>query len=232
MSMSLDVWMRRCATKYGIGKTSGLVTMDAATAMWYEADVKDVAVLEAAMARHIKSAVATQKFVRRQQCPRPEQEERNFCVLAPYNPTPHAAIVAALDLLRPESHDIIYDIGCGDGRFLAAATMSNCPRIVGVEADDDLVQRARERTKIFPAVHILHADALHVDFSDATKIFLYLVPTGLTHLQSRLADLRTHADIVSYTFAVPGWSPSTSIRPAGSDHPCLYLYPRQASPSS
>jgi SAM-dependent methyltransferase len=122
--------------------------------------------------------------------------------------------------------DIVYDIGCGDGRFLVAA--ARCGALaMGIERDAVLVDRARTRIRDalpglveafgepgagypHPRVHVLHGDATRVeDLAGATVVFIYLVPAGITKVQPLLeAVLAAGGRIVSNVFAVPGWVPT------------------------
>lgn len=128
--------------------------------------------------------------------------------LAPFNPTPDCAIAQALDALDVNSRDVLYDLGCGDGRLLlaAAARGATC---VGVEYDRELAQRAQDsvaKLGLEGSVRVVHGDASTVDLAPATKIFVYLVPTGLQHMAPKLDDaLRRGVWIASYTFSLPGW---------------------------
>mmetsp|Transcript_1319 Transcript_1319/g.3793 ORF Transcript_1319/g.3793 Transcript_1319/m.3793 type:complete len:234 (+) Transcript_1319:8-709(+) len=179
-----------------------------------------------------RCAVRTQKLVRgrrlRAQGATPQRPERAWNVLAPFNPTPALAMRAALELLRPAASDVVYDLGCGDGRFLcAAATQTPALRVVGVEADPAVAARAASATADLERVEVRVADLMRHDCADATKLFLYLLPAGLARLRPRLDALRRTADVASYTFAVPGWHPAATLRPAGPDQPALYFYPAE-----
>jgi len=102
--------------------------------------------------------------------------------LAPFNPTGDGAIDIAIELLAPTPLDVVYDIGCGDGRLLTAmAQLCGC-KCVGIEYDGELVTRAIKRIEDANVQHlvtIVHDDATAMDYNEATIIFLYLVPTGI-----------------------------------------------------
>jgi len=106
--------------------------------------------------------------------------------------TPSSAIDIALEFAKLDSTDVVYDVGCGDGRVLIhMASLSCCKHFVGIEisqerADEAIinVQKAQELKEI-PSdvtITIICANALDttiIDYSKATVIFLYLVPRGL-----------------------------------------------------
>lgn len=103
--------------------------------------------------------------------------------------TPVSAINAAARLTSLTADDILYDVGCGDGRVLVhLASTTPCRRFVGVEIDEERadearanVARAREVGTIGDgvSVYIRCENALEVDYAEATAVFLYLVPRGL-----------------------------------------------------
>jgi len=151
--------------------------------------------------------------------------------LAPFNPTPECAIVQALDALEVGPGDVVYDIGCGDGRFLVAAARRGAS-CVGVEYDSQLVNRARENASgagVGCQVLILHEDAATVDLAGATKIFAYLVPSGLQRMQPAFeAALRRGVPIASYTFSLCDWEASVVLNAPTRAPECsvrLYQFP-------
>ena len=106
--------------------------------------------------------------------------------------TPSSAIDIALEFAKLDSTDVVYDVGCGDGRVLIQmASLSCCKHFVGIEisqerADEAIanVQKAQEMNTITSdvTITIICANALDttiIDYSKATVIFLYLVPRGL-----------------------------------------------------
>jgi SAM-dependent methyltransferase len=118
---------------------------------------------------------------------------------------------------------VVYDIGCGDGRFLVTAARTGA-LAVGIERDPVLVARCHKRIQealpeleaVFgapregyphPRVHVVQGDATVVeDLAGATVVFIYLVPAGITKVLGLLeAVLCAGGRIVSNVFAVPGW---------------------------
>ena len=103
--------------------------------------------------------------------------------------TPSAAIGVAANLIQLTSSDTLYDVGCGDGRVIVhLASTTPCRRFVGIEIDEDRaseaqtnVEQARLAGQIPEGVSIVirRENALEVDYSEATAVFLYLVPRGL-----------------------------------------------------
>ncbi|TDH65533.1 hypothetical protein CCR75_007454 [Bremia lactucae] len=105
--------------------------------------------------------------------------------LAPFIPSGNGVLDHALDLLALSNEDILFDLGCGDARVLVHAAEKTSARCIGVEYDMDLIRRARTRVEVAhehgmkARVDIRHGDALKVDLTLATALFLYLVPQGI-----------------------------------------------------
>eukprot|EP01032_Pedospumella_encystans_P015222 gene15222-17428_t len=134
--------------------------------------------------------------------------------LAPFNPAGNEVVDIALELLQVKSGDVLYDLGCGDARLLARACQLN-PLIsgVGIEYDQEIYMRAceliRNHNLCEPQVRIMHDNVLNIDFSDATCIFVYLVPEGMKLLQPSLLEaLRRGVRIVTYVFSIPELTPA------------------------
>ena len=99
--------------------------------------------------------------------------------------TPPSVIAAARSLLSPFTDtSVVYDVGCGDGRVLIAlaSTSTEGAAFVGVEIDGERAEEARrnvEAAGLAERITILCSNALTVDYSSCTHMFLYLVPRGL-----------------------------------------------------
>jgi precorrin-6B methylase 2 len=156
--------------------------------------------------------------------------------LAPYNPTNADCLNTALDMLELKAEDVIYDLGCGDGRMMIMASL-RCAgiRSVGIEYDGKLYKAANERIAAElseeqrSSVKVIHADVLEIDTNEATKFFIYLVPQGMRLLAPRLVEhLRRGARIVTYVFSIPGLEPQQVELYKGSTK--LYLYTADSIP--
>ena len=130
--------------------------------------------------------------------------------LAPFNPTHESSIDVAIDLLQLQSTDVLFDLGCGDGRMLLrAASRVDGLRCVGIELDENLVARGRDiadKAAVADRVEIRHGDVL-VELNmmgatsigeqsnrklslldDATAVFVYLLPQGLKQVKLLLEE--------------------------------------------
>lgn len=153
--------------------------------------------------------------------------------LAPFNPTPECAIMQALEALSVGPGDLIYDLGCGDGRLLVAAAARGA-RAFGVEYDERYVVKAKERARsagVTELVEVVHGDACEVDLEPATKIFVYLVPAGLGRLEmAMIAALNRGVPVASYTFSLPGLEPAQVLTAESRAPECkVWVYLRASS---
>jgi precorrin-6B methylase 2 len=132
--------------------------------------------------------------------------------LAPFNPTAQPAVHAALELAGIGQDDVVFDLGCGDGRFVTTAAVKTGCRCVGIEYNSVYAERARaaaEAAGVSDLVEIRHGDACCADLSDATVVFVYLVPEGLKAVLPKLKEaLAAGCRIVSYMFSLPGIEPT------------------------
>lgn len=130
---------------------------------------------------------------------------------APYVVTPFAVVDEMLRLARVGPSDIVYDLGCGDGRIVIAAAERHGARGVGIDIDPRRIEEANEGARqagVADRVRFAVQDLFQTDFSSATVVTLYLFPELNAKLRPKLlADLRPGARIVSHQFGIPGWAP-------------------------
>ena len=98
--------------------------------------------------------------------------------LAPYVPTPQSLVNSMLEMAGAGPGDVVYDLGCGDGRILITAVRDfNVERAVGFEINPHLVQVARdniEKSGYSDRIKIIDSDFMGEDFSEASIVSLYL----------------------------------------------------------
>lgn len=124
--------------------------------------------------------------------------------------TPDPIVDRMLELGEVRPGDVVYDLGCGDGKILIAAAKRHGVRAVGVEIDPALVERARTgaaESGVGHLVTIRQGDIFEADFSDATVVMLYLLPELNLRLKPRLARLPAGTRIVSHSFPMKGARP-------------------------
>ena len=126
-------------------------------------------------------------------------------ILAPYVPTPPEVVERMLDLAGVTNSDVVYDLGCGDGRIVIAAAQRGA-RAVGVDIEPHWVAEATKNAAeagVEGLASFELQDALVVDLSPATVVMLYLVEWSTRMLDEKLAaELRPGARIVSHSFGM------------------------------
>ncbi|MCC7416065.1 MAG: class I SAM-dependent methyltransferase [Acidobacteria bacterium] len=141
-----------------------------------------------------------------------------------YVPTPQDVVDAMLDLAGVKPGDVVYDLGCGDGRFVISAAKRGA-RGVGVDIDPDRIEEATmnaRRAGVTSRVKFITADLFETDIHEATVVTLFLLPDLNVKLRPRLlAELRPGARVVSHLFDMGGWKPDRTI--TASDGP-VYLW--------
>jgi SAM-dependent methyltransferase len=150
--------------------------------------------------------------------------------LAPYVPTPADVVDRMLTLAKVGARDVVYDLGCGDGRIVIAAAQKFGARGVGVDIDANLINQAEANAKaagVDRRVKFLVQDAMTVDVSDATVVTLYLLSASNVKLRPILTrQLRRGARIVSHSFAMGDWEPEVvdTFRDTNGTSRTLYLW--------
>jgi protein-L-isoaspartate O-methyltransferase len=101
--------------------------------------------------------------------------------LAPYYPTPHSVVEKMLEMAEVKASDTVYDLGSGDGRIVVAAAEKFGATAVGVEFDESLVTQSRmtiKRKGLEQKARIIAGDMMVQDYSPATVVTVYLLPTS------------------------------------------------------
>jgi len=132
--------------------------------------------------------------------------------LAPFVPTPQEVVEKMLQVAGVKKDEMVYDLGCGDGRIIITAAQKFGARSTGVELDPDLYKRTSEKIrelKLEDRVKIIHGNLLEVDLSPANVVTLYLLTDSNTRLKPNLEKyLKSGSRVVSHDFQVLGWTPA------------------------
>jgi len=130
--------------------------------------------------------------------------------LAPFYPTPMVVVNKMLEMAEINSNDVVYDLGCGDGRIVITAAGEFGARGVGVEYDPNVAQRAIDNVRnngLEDRVEIIIGDAMKVDVSSATVITLYLLPESNLKLRPILEGaLAPGSRVISHDWDMEGWT--------------------------
>jgi SAM-dependent methyltransferase len=129
----------------------------------------------------------------------------------PYVPTPQAVVDTMLDMVDLKDGDVVWDLGCGDGRMVITAAKRKNIRGIGVDLDPQRIRESNDNAKksnVEDKVKFRVADLFKTDFKDATVLTMYLLETVNRKLRPIiLRDLAPGARIVSNTFSMGDWKP-------------------------
>ena len=127
----------------------------------------------------------------------------NACVV--YVPTPQSVVDKMLGVAKLQSSDVLYDLGCGDGRIVVTAARTYGVHAVGFDIDPDRVSEAREnvrRAGVEELVTIEQRDVFTVDLTPASVVTVYLLPRLNVRLVPQLSKLTPGTRIVSHDFDI------------------------------
>ena len=132
----------------------------------------------------------------------------------PYIPTTETAVKAMLELAKVKRSDIVYDLGCGDGRIVIAAAKRYGARGVGIDIDPVLIGEAKKNARqagVEKRVEFREQDLFLANFRQATVVTLFLLPAINQRLLPQLQALKPGTRIVSNTFEISDWKPVREI---------------------
>jgi SAM-dependent methyltransferase len=133
----------------------------------------------------------------------------------PYEPTPPAVVERMIELAEVHSGDVVYDLGCGDGRIVIAAVRRKGVRGVCVEIDPELVKKSREnaaKAGVADRIQFVEGDLFEAPIADATVVTLYLWPHVNMRLRPRLlAELKPGTRVVSHSHDMGDWAPEEKV---------------------
>lgn len=127
-------------------------------------------------------------------------------------PTPQKVVEKMLELAKVEKKDLVYDLGCGDGRIpITAARKYGC-KAKGFDIDperikDSMASLKKEKKDVQDLVTIERKNIFNLDLSDANVVTLYLLPTLNVKLVPQLKKLKAGSRIVSHAFDMRGYKP-------------------------
>jgi SAM-dependent methyltransferase len=142
---------------------------------------------------------------------------------APWVPTKKKDVQRFLDLANIKPSDIVYDIGCGNGRMVIAAAAKGA-NAVGFEVSlfpyllaiiNKLIKKSKAKIK--------YRDLWHVNLGEADLVYFFLMPERIKKLKSKFEqELKPGARVISYVWPIDGWEPIKIDECEG--QPKLYLY--------
>lgn len=148
----------------------------------------------------------------------------------PYVPTPQDVVDEMLKLAHVTKNDVVYDLGCGDGRLVITAVKNfGAKRGVGVDIDPQRIKESNDNAKaanLTDRVSFVVQDLFQTDFKDATVVTLYLLPAINMKLRPKLlSDLKPGTRIVSHAFDMGDWKPDKVVTTAAGRQIFLWTIP-------
>lgn len=137
-----------------------------------------------------------------------------------YVPTPQKVVDKMLKIAEVKKEDLVYDLGCGDGRIVITAAKEYGCKGIGYDIDPERVEESKENVEkngVGDLVTIKQADIFTLDLSDADVITLYLLPSLNVKLIPQLEKLKDGCRIVSHDFDMEGVTPDQVITVTPSD---------------
>ncbi|MBK8742642.1 MAG: methyltransferase domain-containing protein [Betaproteobacteria bacterium] len=141
-------------------------------------------------------------------------------------PTPDALVVRMLTAAAVTKDDLVYDLGCGDGKIPIAAAKQFGARAVGIEYEADMAQLARRnvaRAGVESTVNIITGDIFVEDFTKATVVTLYLLPELNLKLRPTILKMKPGTRVVSHQFHMGDWEPDEHFVVEGRDGYLWYV---------
>jgi SAM-dependent methyltransferase len=144
-----------------------------------------------------------------------------------YEPSPMPVVQAMTELAAVKAGDLVYDLGCGDGRIVIAAARLGA-RAVCVDIDPVRIADAQENARsagVAERIEFRTEDLFGVDLGAATVVMLFLSPEFNMKLKPRLQALKPGTRIVSHWHTMGDWKPQKklSVSPDFREHP-VYLW--------
>ena len=147
-----------------------------------------------------------------------------------YVPTPQPVVDRMLELAQVKKNDVVYDLGCGDGRIVVTAAKRYGTKAFGFDIDPERVKEAKANVRAAKVEHLVtieQKDIFTLDLSPANVVTLYLLPKLNVRLIPQLEKLKPGSRIVSHDFNMEGVKPlkHLTMTPAGSsDEHEIYLW--------
>ncbi|MCS7303489.1 MAG: methyltransferase domain-containing protein [Thermoguttaceae bacterium] len=129
-------------------------------------------------------------------------------------PTPQDVVEKMLELAEVTKNDVVYDLGCGDGRIVVTAAKKYGCKAVGIDIDPQRVKESLERVKKYKVEHLVtikEGDIFQEDITPASVVTLYLLPSLNVKLIPQLKKLKPGSRIVSHSFDMEGVKPDKVV---------------------
>jgi tRNA G37 N-methylase Trm5 len=132
-----------------------------------------------------------------------------------YVPTPQVVVESMLQVANVTKNDIVYDLGCGDGRIPVTAARKYGAHAVCIDIDPQRIKEANENVatnKVGHLVTVVEGDLFVQDLSKATVVTLYLLPSlNLKLMPKLMKELKPGTRVVSHAFDMGDWKPEKEL---------------------
>lgn len=133
----------------------------------------------------------------------------------PFVPTTERAVEAMLELAKVTKNDVVYDLGCGDGRIVITAAKKYGARGVGIDINPERIAEAHANAKRQGVEHLvkfIEQDLFEADIREASVVTLFLLSSVNLKLRPKLlAELKPGTRVVSNTFDMGDWKPDKEV---------------------
>ncbi len=147
-----------------------------------------------------------------------------------YVPTPYDVVTKMLKMAKVEKKDVLYDLGCGDGRIVVTAARKKGCKGVGFDINPVRIKESLanvKKNRVEKLVKIEKKNIFKLDLSKATVISLYLLPELNLRLVPQFNKMKPGSRIVSHDYGMEGYEPDEEIsftsREDGGEH-TIYLW--------
>ena len=146
-----------------------------------------------------------------------------------YVPTPQPVVDRMLQMAQVTKNDVVYDLGCGDGRIVVTAAKRYGARAFGFDIDPERVAEAKANVKAAKVEHLVtieQKDIFTLDLSPASVVTLYLLPQLNVRLIPQLEKLKPGSRVVSHDFPMEGVKPlrHVTLRPEGEAEHAIFFW--------
>ncbi len=152
-----------------------------------------------------------------------------------YEPSTPEIVDEMLRLAGVKRGDVVYDLGCGDGRIVIAAAQRYGVRGVGIDIDPQRIKEAQENARkagVTRQVRFINQDLFEADIREATVVMLYLLPWVNLKLRPKLwSELKPGTRVVSHSHDMGDWKPEKESQ-AGGDTIYFWTIPTAKPPSA
>jgi len=146
------------------------------------------------------------------------QEEEDSLPSPVYVPSPQEIVDEMLKFANVTKDDVVFDLGCGDGRIVISAAKLGA-RAIGVDINPERIKESNENAEaagVTDRVKFINQDLFEADISSATVVTLYLLPARLAKLRPKLwKELKVGTRIVAHDFDLDDWKPDQTMELEG-----------------